>query len=110
MLVNTGKFISFVNVLFVMGLAGYSVTVQRPATGPAAFMFVIFFLFCALAHQIRLMDYVKFGARKKLMKAGFGGGFRASAMSTMTSSVAPEDDKDGVAPSSSTASSTQSSA
>jgi hypothetical protein len=88
---TTAVYIPIYNVGFFFGLVGYSITVQRPLTGPVSFICVTTFLQCASFHQMRLLYYCRFGARKKLAKAGYKG-FRSSLMSTMSSSsVEPED-------------------
>jgi hypothetical protein len=91
----TSKAIPRINAVFILFLGGHFVTVQRPATKSISMVCVFGFLIMAVVHQIRLLYYVKFGNRKKLLKAGYKG-FRNTLMSTMTStsSVAP-DDRDG---------------
>jgi len=94
----TAKAIPFNNIFFIIFLGGHFVTVQRPSTKALSMICVFGFLIMAVAHQFRLLYYVKFGARKKLHKAGYKG-FRSSLMSTMSSSssVAPEDGKESAA-------------
>eukprot|EP00520_Triparma_pacifica_P010007 CAMPEP_0118662618 /NCGR_PEP_ID=MMETSP0785-20121206/16929_1 /TAXON_ID=91992 /ORGANISM="Bolidomonas pacifica, Strain CCMP 1866" /LENGTH=418 /DNA_ID=CAMNT_0006556177 /DNA_START=46 /DNA_END=1299 /DNA_ORIENTATION=+ len=86
----TAKAIPINNGVFILFLGGHFVTVQRPASKAISMICVFGFLIMGVAQQFRLLYYVRFGARKKLHKAGYKG-FRSSMMSTLTSSVAPED-------------------
>ncbi|GMI31151.1 hypothetical protein TrRE_jg11441 [Triparma retinervis] len=92
----TAKSIPGLCAVFILFLGAHFVTVQRPATKSISMICVFGFLLTACALQVKLLLYVKFGARKKLHKAGYKG-FRSSAMSAMTSTVAPSEDEGSVA-------------
>jgi hypothetical protein len=93
-ILSTSKTIPFYTGIFITFLGAHFVTVQRPATKAISMICVFGFLLTACALMVKLMLYVKFGARKKLHKAGYKG-FRSSAMSTLASSVAPSEEDTG---------------
>jgi hypothetical protein len=75
---RTSRIVAYFAFGFVVGLLGYSQTVEKlgQAAGMLSLSLVCFFLFCGLAMQARIVLYIRFGNRKKLNKAGFKDGMR----------------------------------
>ena len=70
-MVVDGRFIK-VTTPFVISLVLYSGSVKRSDTGIVPYVCVHIFLFCCAGCQIIFKDYVRLGARKKLIAGGFG--------------------------------------
>jgi hypothetical protein len=90
---NTSRTIAYLSFFFVISLIGYSQSVENggQAAGVITWSFVNAFLLSGLGMQVRIVRYIRFGNRKKLIKAGFSNGMNSSWMrSSASSTVAPE--------------------